>query len=110
MIYMNLKLSPPVNRTSEVLHAIRLHMGPTQVQPGCILCKLSQDTQNPSTIHYQEAWKCWEELEKHIRSNRFSRILELMEISTSTPDLSFSDVQESRGIEYVKRLRMVNHN
>ena len=106
MIYMNLKLVPLPARTEPLIHALRLQMSRTQVQPGCIQCRLSQDPADPNVILYQEEWNSWEEIEKHIRSARFSKILELMELSSKSPDLSFADVHELRGMEYVQQLRL----
>jgi len=108
MILLNLRLIPPQNRLSEVVHALRLQMGRTEVLPGCTGCRLTQDLDEQNVILYQEEWRCWTDVEKHIRSNRFCSLLELMEISIRTPDLSFSDVYETRGMDYVERLRHGN--
>lgn len=108
MIQMSLKVVPPPNKTPEVVHALRLQIGPTQVLPGCILCRVSQDSRDQNIILFQEEWTSWGELEKYLRSDRFSDILELMEISSTRPDLTFSDVQETRGIDYVRKVRKTN--
>jgi quinol monooxygenase YgiN len=105
MIYMRLRLTPQIDRTDEMVHALRLQIGRTLVQPGCRECVVSQDVEETNIVLYQEEWNSWEEIEKHIRSERFSRILEIMELSDSTPGLSFCDVRETRGMEYVRKLR-----
>ncbi len=105
---MNLRIVPVPYRTAELIDALRLHMGRTQVQPGCIRCRISQDSEQKNIVLYQEEWNTWEELDKHICSDRFSWILELMEQSSNMPDLNFCDVHETRGIEYIKKLRKVN--
>jgi quinol monooxygenase YgiN len=105
MISMNLRIVPQPRRTAELIHALRLQMSRTEAQPGCLQCRLSQDQQEPNIVFYQVDWDDWSEVEKHIRSDRFIRILELMELSTVTPELSFFDINETRGMEYVQRLR-----
>lgn len=105
MISMNLRIVPQLRRTAELIHALRLQMSRTEAQPGCIQCRLSQDQRQPNVVFYQEEWDCWTQIEKHIRSERFARILELMELSTVTPELSFCDIHETRGLEYVQQLR-----
>jgi quinol monooxygenase YgiN len=105
MISMNLKIVPQPRRTAELIHALRIQMSRTEAQPGCIECRLGQDQREPNVVFYQEDWDGWSHIEKHIRSHRFSRILELMELSTVTPELSFFDVNETRGMEYVQKLR-----
>lgn len=105
MILLSLKIIPPHKRKNELIEAFRLQMNRIQVQPGCIRCRLSQDTEEENAILYEEEWGTWQDLDKHIRSDRFSWILELMEQSCNTPHLSFSDVRETHGIEYVRKLR-----
>lgn len=105
MISMSLRIVPQPHRVEELIHALRLQMSRTEVQPGCIQCRLSQDQRERNVVFYQEQWDCWSEIEKHIRSDRFARILELMELSTVTPELSFCDIHETRGMEYVQQLR-----
>jgi quinol monooxygenase YgiN len=105
MISMNLRIVPQPRRTAELIHALRLQMSRTESQPGCLQCRLSQDQEQPNIVFYQEDWDDWSEIEKHIRSDRFIRILELMELSTVTPVLSFCDIHETRGMEYVQKLR-----
>lgn len=105
MIYMTLKITPLQHRTDGLIQALRLQIARTEVQPGCIECRVSQDAQNQNIILYQEEWNSWHELEKHICSNRFRWILELMEQSSNTPELRFCDIHETRGMEYVSKLR-----
>ena len=96
------------DRTTELIRALRIQMGRTRVQPGCIHCQINQDTEEPNTILYQEQWQSWSDIEHHIRSDRFSWILELMELSCNTPDLQFCDIHETRGMEYVKQIRQAS--
>jgi quinol monooxygenase YgiN len=105
---MNLKLMPVPHRTSELIDALRVQMSRTQAQPGCLECHISQDSEEKNIVLYQEEWNSWHELEKHIRSERFAWILELMEQSSKTPYLKFCDVHQTRGMEYVRKLRKMN--
>jgi quinol monooxygenase YgiN len=110
MISMKLKIVTSPHQTVQLVHALRLQMSRTETQPGCIQCILSQDPQEQNIIFYEEAWKGWKDIEKNIRSERFSWILQLMELSIEKPDLSFCDIHETRGMEYVKKLRTTHVN
>jgi quinol monooxygenase YgiN len=107
---MNLRIASLHRQTDALIDALRLQMGRTQVLPGCLQCRLSQDAEEQNVILYQEEWSSWEEIEEHIRSDRFSWILELMEQSSSTPELNFNDIHETRGMEYVREVRTANMN
>ncbi|MEW6368396.1 MAG: antibiotic biosynthesis monooxygenase [Acidobacteriota bacterium] len=102
---MSLKLHPAPDRVDEVVRALGNLLGPTKVQPGCVECGVYQETGNPGGILYQEQWSSWKHLEAHLKSDRFARILELMEVSTDPPELTFHGIHEIRGIEYVHEVR-----
>lgn len=105
MISMSLRIVPQPRWTADLIQALRLQMSRTEALPGCIQCRLSKDQHEPNVVFYQEEWDGWSQIEKHIRSERFARILELMELSTVTPELNFCDIHETRGLEYVLKLR-----
>jgi quinol monooxygenase YgiN len=107
---MNLRIASLHRQTDALMDVLRLQMGRTQVLPGCVQCRLAQDADEQNVIFYQEEWNSWEEIEKHIRSDRFSWILELMEQASSAPELNFNDIHETRGMEYVREVRTSNMN
>ena len=104
---MNLRIIPLPPQIEAVIHALLVQMRRVRVQRGCIQCHISQDAQEENVILYQEEWNSWNEIETHIRSIRFNWILELIEQSSNAPELSFSDVREIRGMDYVRKLRTV---
>lgn len=105
MIWMMLRVIPEPDRATELIRALRLQMGRTKVQPGCLDCQICQDVQDPHVVIYQEQWRSWPDIEKHIGSERFASILELMELSSDAPDLQFCDIHETRGMEFVRKVR-----
>jgi quinol monooxygenase YgiN len=104
MILMSLRITPLPKKKNELIEAFRLQMNRIQVLPGCIRCRLSQDTEE-NAILFEEEWRTWQDLEKHIVSDRFCWILELMEQSYTIPQLSFTDLCKTRGIEYALEIR-----
>ncbi len=100
VIRVDLRMYPPASKKKEVADALRCLMGPTEVQPGCVKCRLSTN----DAVEHEEIWNSWELLEDHIRSDRFTRLLELMELSERQPHLVFHGF-ETRGMEYVEEVR-----
>ena len=88
-----------------MIRALHLFMGPTQVEPGCLSCCVYQNADKSTVILYMEHWSSWETLAMHIQTTRYVQLLELMEASLETPLLSFHNMQEARGMEYLKSVR-----
>ena len=58
-----------------------------------------------NTFWYVEEWQDAGDLERELRSDRFSQLLALMETSAQPPALEFRVVTETRGLEYVAAVR-----
>ena len=52
-----------------------------------------------------EEWENWPSLEKHIQSDSYRKILELMGLSSEQPEIKFYSVADTKGMEVIKRLR-----
>ncbi len=56
-------------------------------------------------LRFVERWRSREEMERHIRSDRYLRILAAMELSSERPEISFHAVSETKGLELIEGLR-----
>ena len=54
---------------------------------------------------YVEQWESEEDLQRHIRSDLYRRILEAMELSCRSPEVSFHSVSATAGMELIEALR-----
>ena len=106
MIELHIKLFLPNHRIHEAIRSLRTVIGPTLIQPGCVESCIYQDPSAQNVLLYKEEWSSWKYLENHIRSERFTQILLIMEMCTESPELSIDSIQESRGIEYVEQIRL----
>jgi quinol monooxygenase YgiN len=52
-----------------------------------------------------EEWQDWLSIENHIRSDSYRSILELMELSSTPPEIKFCSVSDIQGMEVLERLR-----
>ena len=105
MITAILKINVSVEKQVSAVQTVRSILGWTSAQPGCISMAFYQDTNNPGTMMLFEEWEDWDSLENHIRSDSFRNILELMELSIERPEITFHSVSESKGLEFIERLR-----
>ena len=105
MIIASLKINVPSEKHTYALQTVRSILGWTCAQPGCISMEFFQDTNSPDIMMLFEEWKDWESLENHIRSDTYRSILELMELSSEQPEIKFSKISSTKGMEVIEKLR-----
>ncbi len=105
MIAASLRLVVPEQRRTEVLKTLRSLLGPTAAQPGCARCEVYRDAFDDSVYLYIEEWGSREQLERHIRSDHYRRLLAVMEVAAEQPQVRYDTVSERQGFELVKAIR-----
>jgi len=58
-------------------------------------------------VWYFEDWTDVEAFERHLRSDRFARLLSVLELSAEPPRLECRLISESRGLDYLAAVRGV---
>jgi quinol monooxygenase YgiN len=105
MIQVTLRIVAPPEKRDEVIRTFRTLLGPTRVQRGCIRCGLYQDVEQENGLSYIEQWETRADLETHLRSDQFWRLLTLIDLSTEPPEIEFSLISETLGMEYLAAVR-----
>ena len=105
MITASLKLVVPQKRTAEVLKILRSLLGPTNAHPGCASCEIYRDALDDRVFLYVEEWGSREQLESHIRSDHYRRLLAVMEVASEWPEIRYDTVSERQGFELVEAIR-----
>ena len=80
-----------------------------QVQPGCLSCRVFQiwPAQDFSDFwHIEARWDGQRNLIRHLQSDTYKRLLQLMELSAGPPVLEFLTVVELRGLDLVEAVRI----
>ena len=77
----------------------------TSAQPGCVDCRILEDVDDETLVIYIEEWGTREHLERHIRSDRYTRLLEIIERSDEQPDIRYDTVSQHQGIELIEAVR-----
>jgi quinol monooxygenase YgiN len=105
MILVTLTLAPPPGARQEMIDVFWLIIGPIRAQPGCLTCGLYQEIGNGDQLLYMEAWETQLQLERHMRSARYERVLAVMETSVQQPVLRYQTIFAERGLEYLEAVR-----
>ncbi len=105
MIQASLRLVAPAERRDEIVQTFRSLVGPTEVKGGCLGCRFYQDVADENALTYVEDWQTQEDLQPHLRSEQYRKLLALIDLSTAPPELRFHTISETSGIEYLAAVR-----
>jgi quinol monooxygenase YgiN len=106
VILVTLTLAPLPGRRQEMIDVFWLIIGPVRAQPGCLCCRLYQEVGERDQLLYLEAWETQEQLERHMRSGRYERLLAVMDASVQQPVLRYQTISAVKGLEYLEAVRM----
>ena len=105
MIIEQLSICAPKGQRQQIASALTSITGPTQVQPGCLKCRLLQNWRNQDEFVMDANWATTEDLTRHLQSDAYKRLLLLMELSPVPPVLQFYTVEEINGLDLVEKAR-----
>lgn len=92
-------------KIDETLNILRSIVERTRAEAGCISCSVYLDTENENVIVSEEKWRSNEDLQRHLRSESYQRVLLVMEMATTPPDVRFETIIDSSGVEIIKEAR-----
>lgn len=101
MIQAVFRIVAPEEKRAEILDVLLCLKGPTEVSPGCRTCEILQDVEHANVLTCFQEWDTQEDLEQHLRSERFRHLLPYLELSLEPPKVGFSTIDQVRGIEFM---------
>jgi quinol monooxygenase YgiN len=95
----------PSRESGSIVAALHALMVAVRSEPGCSSCHLTTEMGEQAGFRYTEEWIAEDDLKRQLRSERFSRLAELMERATERPKIEFTLPRGVRGIEYAEAVR-----
>jgi quinol monooxygenase YgiN len=102
MVQLLVRLVAAPELVPDVLYAFRRVMRPAQEAPGCTFAQTFKSAYDDQQIVYVEEWKDAAQLRAQFGTDRFMRLLELIEASAERPTVEFRVITERHGLEYVE--------
>jgi quinol monooxygenase YgiN len=99
MIQASFRIVAPAEKRAEVLDVLACLKGPMEVSKGCRGCQILQDVDDENVLTCIERWDTLADVEEHIRSERFRRLLPYIEMSVEPPEVEFDAIERVHGIE-----------
>jgi hypothetical protein len=75
----------------------------TRLEDGCLGCTAWCEADY--SVHYCEEWATKADMERRVRTDRFTSLLSMIESSKERPFVRFDFVSETRGIDYIAEIR-----
>jgi quinol monooxygenase YgiN len=106
MILATLRMAIPLQKRGEALKILRSMVARSQARPDdCVFCRICEDALEDNTLQFEEMWRSEEELERHLRSDEYHRVLLVLEMALKQPEIRFDTISSSTGIETIEKAR-----
>jgi quinol monooxygenase YgiN len=108
MVRLSVRLHAPPGQARAIGDALRTLMRGTQFEPGCRGCQVwtsAEEEGGLSDVHYEERWANESAIENRVRSDAFTKVLEVLEAAADAPRIEFDFVSRHLGLEYVEKVR-----
>jgi quinol monooxygenase YgiN len=87
-----------------LLEALRAAAAATFSERGCRSLRIWGGTDDSGDLLLMEEWEQREDLERHLRTPVFRRLLSVLELSRSPPEVFYVEGKRQRGIEWIQQI------
>jgi quinol monooxygenase YgiN len=106
MILATLRMAVPLEKRVEALRILKSMVARNQARPeDCIFCRICEDALEDNILQFEEMWRSEEELERHLRSDEYRKVLLVLEMALKQPEIRFETISSSEGIETIEKAR-----
>ena len=105
MILATLRMAIPLQKRGEALKILKSMVARNKAQPNCVFCRICEDALEDNVLQFEEMWRSEEELERHLRSDQYHKVLLVMEMALKHPEVWFNTVTTSTGMETIEKAR-----
>jgi len=105
MIHASLRMKFAADRFPAARDILLALVERTRASPGCLGCEMYQDLRERHALLLEEWWETEADLDRHLRSDTYGRVILVMEMATEQPLIRFSEISHSTGLETVERAR-----
>jgi len=105
MIEAMLRVKALPGKRKEALEILRSLQKPLKLKHDCMECEIYESYGEVDWILYLEKWRTKEAMFRHIQSDLYRRLLSVMDLTEESPQLSFQELGEAKGMELVVELR-----
>jgi quinol monooxygenase YgiN len=101
VVQLHVRLLAPADRVQDILTALRAVMLPARRDRACTFAQISLAPDDRRRVCYVEEWADEAELRRQFRSERFVRLLEVLESAVEPPVVEFKIFSRTYGLDYI---------
>lgn len=105
MIQALLKMDFSPERVTEAVAILSSIVERIRATPGCMGCSVYHEVGNSRLVVFEEHWKNNADMHRHLRSEEYQKILMVMEMADTTPEIRFETVSGLGGVEIIEEAR-----
>ena len=105
MIIVRITMNTLIEKRTEVMQTLLSMIEPTENGRGCLSCHVFRDIEDKNIFSLIEEWETREDLDDHIKSDRFSVLLGTKSLLCEPPQIQIPTVSHSEGMEAVMAAR-----
>jgi quinol monooxygenase YgiN len=105
MIYAIARMTIPSGRLDEALAILNSVTQRSRFQHGCIRSGVYKDMEYENEIMLEQVWENEKDLEHHLRSDDYQKVLLVAEMALARPDIRFDTVVRTAGFEKIEKAR-----
>ena len=106
MVRSTIRMLIPLEKQSEALEILGSMIEQTQFEPGCVSCRIYRGVEDARAIMLEELWLSDEEVHHHLRSDKYRKILLVVEMAAEPPEIRFDNITDSSGVEIIEQARI----
>ena len=105
MIIARIRMNVLPEKQKEVMQTLLSMIEPAEKEKGCLSYDVFCDIEGKTVFSLIEEWETREDLDRHIRSERFGVLLGTKSLLTKPSEINIHTVSHSEGVEVVNALR-----
>ena len=105
MIIVRINMNAFLDKRTEVMQTLLSMIEPTENERGCLSFQAFRDLEDKNGFDLITEWKTREDLDRYIRSDRFSVLLGTKSLLCEAPRIEIHTVSQSEGMETVNTVR-----
>jgi quinol monooxygenase YgiN len=108
MLRSAVRMILPTEKHRDALEILASISEQTQFDPGCVSSRLYRDMNDVRIVLLEELWLTPEELLRHLKSEKYRKILLVIEMAVEPPEVRFDTIARTSGLETIEKARNVH--
>ncbi len=105
IVRSTIRMLIPPEKQSNALDILCSLTEQIQFEPGCISCRLYRGVGDKDVIMIEELWSSDTDMQRHLRSDKYHKILLVVEMAVEPPEIRFDGIAHSSGLETIEKVR-----